>query len=144
MTLLFRFINPAVEPVNSIRPRRLMNAYEYEKFIHDEIEKGVVIGNHLMGLVENSPFISLTTDWTLAAQTSDTSPGGLGSIVHHAPNIAVFDVPEQYIIHAGTGLQESEGEVLVLLPPGQSLSQYLINVIENGYMGVYWNAHNLE
>jgi hypothetical protein len=142
--MLFRFINPAVEPVDSIRPRRLMNAYVYEKFIHDDIDMGVAIGNHLMGLVEDSPFISLTIDFTMAATTTGTSPGGLGYIVHHAPNIAAFDVPEEYIIRAGTGLQESEGEVLVLLPPGQSLSLYLMNVIENGYMGVYWNAHNLE
>ena len=121
-----------------------MNNYEYQQFLNNADALGAALGAHLMGIVEDSPFISLTIDFTMAATTTDTSPGGLGSIVHHAPNIAAFDVPEEYIIRAGTGLQESEGEVLVLLPPGQSLSDYLLVLKENIYLGKYWNAENLE
>lgn len=146
MTILYRFIDPDREDPNNINARRqLRDQHEYDDLINDPDKLGPILGAHMNGITDDSPIISLTTDFNVAAQTTDTSPGGLGSIVHNAPSIAVFDVPQHLIIQAGWGgLQEGEGEAFVLMPPGQSLSIYLINMVDNIYKGKYWNAENLE
>jgi hypothetical protein len=145
MKFFYRFINPQVEPVNNIRPNRLLSPQEYNTLINDDEALGQELATHMAGDTSQSPFISLTTDFNLAAQTTDTSQGGLGSIVHNAPNIAVFDIPDNVRTFSMTGenLQASEGEVLVLLPPGISLSQYLRGLGPNIYRGRYWNADEL-
>ncbi len=146
MRYFYRFINPQAEPVNNIRPNRVLTQQEYNALINDAEALGQELATHMAGDTGQSPFISLTTDFNLAAQTTDTSPGGLGSIVHNAPNIAIFDIPDnvQTFAMAGENLQASEGEVLVLIPPGRSLSQYLVKTNANIYRGQYWNAANLE
>lgn len=145
MRRLYRFIDPDQENTDRITARRELNDYEHQQLLNNPEEVGGLLGRHMQGLTDDSPFISLSTDFNLAAQTTDTSSGGLGSIVHNAPKIAIFDVPDGLIVDAGGGgLQEGEGEVFVLLPPGGSLSDYLVSMEDNIYQGKYWNAENLE
>lgn len=122
---------------------------EYAKFVKKYLEWyadigsdpefGTIFAQHMAGANDDdSPFLSMTTDPEKAARTTDTSRGGLRSIVDNAPIILAVDLstlPAAYVtVAVGSGLQASEGEVLVLLPPGKSLTDYPHHNFENPYL----------
>jgi RHS repeat-associated protein len=94
--------------------------------------------SHMGGSTGDSPFISVTTDPALAAQSSDgwlrtiaTGKPGLAGI-ERAPDLSEFRVPVSRIIDpsATNSLSISEGERLWL---GPDLGQYLVKTIPNPF-----------
>lgn len=94
--------------------------------------------SHMAGSTGSSPFVSVTTDPALAAQSSDGwlstiatgKPGTAG--VERAPDLNEFRVPGSRLIlpSSTNGLSISEGERPWL---GPDLGQYLVKIIPNPF-----------
>jgi RHS repeat-associated protein len=88
----------------------------------------------------DSPFISVALLASAAAETTDTSHGGLDTIVRQAPHVGMFEVPNDedgvFVLPGMSDLSQKETEVLVLLPPGVSLKQYQNKMVDNPYLGM--------
>jgi hypothetical protein len=140
----YRYVSTQAELGHSPPNRNTLNRY-YQARKRDEVPDDMpgVLAQHMAGNKTDSPFVSVTTDFNLAAQTSDNSVGGLASIVNTVPHIAIFKFPSPnaggpFLFPCEDGLPASEGEVLVLLPPGRTLLDYLHKFADNIYQGRQW------
>jgi hypothetical protein len=132
---VYRFINPQAENIRDIQPRKRLSREEYAELLREPLALGRTIGAHEAGATDDSPLVSVTVDHRAAAATTDDSQGGLRGIVDYAPNLAVFDVPRDFLLQArGENLQGREGEAVVLLPPDKSLSDYFVELGPNPYL----------
>lgn len=84
---------------------------------------------HMRGLVENSPFVSVTDNPAAAAAT--THPW-LRMIAARALNLSEFRVPASRLIAPSNALSISEGEYLF---QGDDLSNYLVETRANPFGG---------
>lgn len=150
-TYYYRFVNTA--QIREFTPRSaemsLQNQQRQEEALQQDPEALMsMMGAHYAGDNVPSPFVSLTTDFNLAAQTTDTSPGGLGEIVNNCNYIAVLKVPKAAsrgrIVTSEAGLSQTEGEVLYWCRPGEEVGRYLMNIQPNIYKGKYWAADQLR
>lgn len=84
------------------------------------------IDRHGQGMLgDNTPFVSVAINPYSLSWGSDDSESGVDDILRGAPHDVWFDVPDEYLYPGSTGLSQSETELLVLLPPGVSLQQYI-------------------
>ena len=70
----------------------------------------------------DSPFISLTMDPAMAAEA-----GSLKTIIENAPSIVPFNIPEKYVVPLTNEVSLREGEMLVWLPKGVTLLNFLVS-----------------
>lgn len=79
---------------------------------------------------EDSPFLSMTVDRRLAAEADS-----IGTVVGQSANIGRFRVPARQVVQiAEDKVSEREGEVLLLLAPGETLGDFLIEELPNEYI----------
>jgi hypothetical protein len=140
----YRYVNTAAE-LQGAAPNKVTQEKFYKALQANQMtpEMGEIIATHMGGDKTGSPFISVTSDFNLAAQTTDNSPNGLATIVNSVNYIAIlkFPPPSQggpYTFTCTEGLPAKEGEVLVLLPPGKTLANYLVDLKANIYKGKQW------
>ena len=84
------------------------------------------IDEHGQGLLQKiSPFVSLAVNPYSLSWGYDTSEGGVDTILKSAEHTIVFDVPNEFLYPGLTKLSQSETEILALLPPGDTLKNYI-------------------
>lgn len=136
-------------PIQMMRVMRWMNAKnkddyisklakadpERYKILYEQIIKGgrkaliKYLDLHGQGLLGNdSPFVSVGLNPYSLSWGSDTSEGGVDIILQNTPHTVWFDVPNDYLFPGMTELSQSETELLVLLPPGQTLASYIATI----------------
>jgi RHS repeat-associated protein len=139
-TTVYRF-HTAADP-NSLMPRMYSSDLLTQGKIMSDLQNPAMLrfmaDSHMGGGVADSPFISVTTDPSLAAQSSDpwlrtiaTGEPGYPGVVR-APNLSEFRVPASRLIAPAptNSLSISEGERLWL---GPDLGQYLVKTIPNPF-----------
>src|SRR5262249_35663095 len=97
--------------------------------LEDPAEVARLADAHMQGVVENSPFVSVTDNPAAAAATTDP---WLRMIVARAPNLSEFSVPASRLIPPSNVLSLSEGEMLF---QGDDLYNYLVNTGPNPFGG---------
>jgi len=139
-TTVYRFHTAA--DANSLMPRMyssdVLTQAQVLRNLQDPAMLRFMADSHMGGAVANSPFISVTTDPSLAAVSSDPwlrtiatgQPGAAGAEL--APNLSEFRVPISRLIEPSptNTLSISEGERLWL---GPDLNQYLVKTIPNPF-----------
>lgn|GEM_PF-3843814 len=84
------------------------------------------IDRHGQGMLgDNTPFVSVAVNPYSLSWGTDDSESGVGDILQGARHDVWFDVPDEYLYPGSTELSQSETELLVLLPPGVSLEQFI-------------------
>jgi hypothetical protein len=143
----FRYVNTTNEL--DFQPPNKSTGEKWYKALQGETlpeEMNEILATHMGGDKTGSPFVSVTSDFNLAAQTTDNSSNGLAQIVNSVKFIAVLKFPSPkdggpYTFTCTGGLPAKEGEVLVLLPPGKTLANYVTAVGENIYKGKQWKMN---
>ncbi|MBB2943572.1 RHS repeat-associated protein [Actinoplanes lutulentus] len=142
MTHLWRF-HTLADP-QSLRPSLTLDSIEDQKYVMDvtTASRENYLGraeSHAAGSNQHSPFLSLTTDPHLAAaspepQLSTIATGFPGhSNVGRAPDLSLFRVPNEMIVHPQNELSRMEGEVLFDGMDGRNLADYMVSTQPNPF-----------
>jgi hypothetical protein len=131
---LYRFVTPAraasylhqMTPANYARAHAALAAASFGDILSGQLNE------HTNG-AGGSPFISLALDARSVAASTDSSAGGVQSIVNLASRLERFSVPAAYLLPGFSELAQSETEIVALLPIGVTLDRFRTSSVENPY-----------
>jgi hypothetical protein len=140
---------PAIDecPIQMVKVHRWMNADKESDYLsrlaiqnpeayaklYEEIQSMNLqqifakLDQHVQGLDRSSPFVSVARNPYSFGMSEDTDKGGANDILSGALHTVMFDIPEEYLLPGVTKLAKGETEILVLLPPGDSLLNYVVH-----------------